>query len=181
MEIESKTTILDLNLDVLDIIFSKFFWEDDKLNFAKAHPHLSAAFVHHSRKKYKEICTYDTDWPFILEWFGTQVLSLKDESYQYDSFNQTNQMLELAAKYCPNVEVIEFLISEENKMILANNLVKLKKLNYVILNGERPSINIENIFEILKQLPKLRRIAVYNLDFKYCKIYIFFIIISLLI
>jgi len=171
MEIESKTTILDLNLDVLDIIFSKFFWEDDKLNFAKAHPHLSAAFVHHNRKQYKEICTDDKNWPFILEWLGTQVLTLKDKSYQ------TNQMLELAAKYCPNVEVIEFLISEENKMILANNLVKLKKLNYVILNGKPPSINIENIFEVLKKLPKLRRIAVYDWNINYCKTYIFFLLL----
>ncbi|XP_034481757.1 uncharacterized protein LOC117787361 isoform X1 [Drosophila innubila] len=167
MEIESKTTILDLNMDVLDIIFSNFYWEKDKLNFAKAHKHLSAAFVHHSRKQYKEICTLDTDWPFILEWFGTKVLSLKDESYQYDNFNQTNQMLELAAKYCPNVEAIEFLISEENMMIIENNLEKLKNLNYVILNGKPPSINIKNIFEILKQLPKLRRIAVYNWSISY--------------
>ncbi|XP_034482353.1 uncharacterized protein LOC117787844 [Drosophila innubila] len=159
MKIESKTTILDLNMDVLDIIFSNFYWEKDKLNFAKAHPHLSAAFVHHSRKKYKEIRTVDRDWEFILKWLGTNVTSLRDKNCRND-VAQTNQMLELAGNYCPNVEVIEFHVSEENIKIVEDNLVKLRKLNYIILRGQ--IINMENIFKILKTFQKLRRMALPN-------------------
>lgn len=170
MEIESKATILDLNMDVLDIIFSNFYWEADKFNLAKAHPQLSAAFVHHSRRRYNKIGTLDREWPFILEWFGPNVTSLRDEYYDRD--NQTTQMLELAGKFCPNVEVIEFIVSLDNMKIVVDNLVKLKQINYIILNGNPPSINIENICIILKKLPKLRRLALYNWNIRYCKLYI---------
>ncbi|KAL7731528.1 hypothetical protein ACLKA6_011993 [Drosophila palustris] len=159
MDIKSKTTILDLNFDVLDIIFSNFYWENYKLSLAKAHPHFSAAFVHHSRNRYKAISTIDRDWTFVLEWFGHNVISLRDECYE--NVNETNQMLELAAKYCPNLEVIEFGISMGNIKTVEENLLKLKKLNYIILNHESVT-NTENIFKILRQLPNLKRMALYN-------------------
>lgn len=166
MDTESKTTILSLNYDVLDIVFRNLCWESEKLSLAKAHPHFSAAFVHHSQNRYKEISTIDRDWTFVLEWFGHNVTSLRDECY--DNVNPTNQMLELAAKYCPNLEVLEFRVSLDNIKVVEENLVKLKKLNYIILNTQSAT-KTESIFKILQQLQNLKRMALYNWNISYCK------------
>ncbi|KAL7731529.1 hypothetical protein ACLKA6_011994 [Drosophila palustris] len=168
MDTERKTTILDLNFDVLDIIFSNFYWHKDKLSLAKAHPHFSAAFVYHSGNRYNEISceVRNPDLPFILEWFGSKVISLRDISdkhIMYPQVDQTNQILNLAANYCPNLEVIQLLISSENVKMAEDTLVKLKKLNYIFLTSirheHRELINAQNIFNILKHLPNLRRIG----------------------
>lgn len=170
MDVKSNTTILDLNFDVLNIIYCQLFYTKDAVNLAKAHPYLTDALVYHSRYRFRNIWIMPPeiqDLPFILKHCGTEVLSLRDTSC-----DRTATMMELAAKYCPNLQFIEMLVSGENLKIIEESLISLTKLHRITLNKKLKEIDSRKLFKIISELPILTSLKIDNQgwNFNHCKV-----------
>lgn len=101
------------------------------------------------------------NWRFILEWWGSSVISMVNE-YNYVP---SGALVKAAAKFCPNLESIRFKINEtSNLKKFEENLPKLKMLKvihitcYLGWNDKRIFMN-----KLIESLQKLKQLS--YLDF----------------
>lgn len=172
----SRNTITDLNFDILILILEEIESIDDQINFARAHPNFKNAFEYYHRSWVQsEICFKDkenhillTHWRFILEWWGPSVLSIDNE---YNHINSEN-LVEAAAEFCPNLEIIHFVIEEESNFTkFENNILKLRMLkdiritcNYFIPSNRHSKnrIYINKLIGTLQNLNYLHKLSFGN-------------------
>lgn len=162
MEVESKTSILDLNLHVLDKIFDELKELKDKISLGRCHPLLSDAFAFHVRNLFKDLSFLKLDkaeLSFILEWCGTTVESIDVRSFNLDD---GDLIVRLAAKHCPNLYYIQILLAPENVKTIEQNLADLSQIQYVdLINySNTVAVDIKNILKTLLKLPDLCGICV---------------------
>lgn len=81
-------------------------------------------------------------------------------------------MMELAAKYCPNVQFIEMLVSGEKLKIIEESLISLTKLRHITLNKNLKAIDTQKLFEIMNELPNLISLKIDNQcwNFNHCTV-----------
>lgn len=154
--------ILDLPSEILNLICAQIETLDDKKNFARTHPKLWDAFVDQSRKEVRsEVCfdslgkldEYVRNWDFILEWLGTSLRSIKNTADLVDS----GDLIETAAKFCPNLKYIGFMANRNNMRKLEEHLPKLKRLKFIkIRYDDYWNHQNNNLFESLQSLTNLR-------------------------
>ncbi|XP_034474433.1 uncharacterized protein LOC117781729 [Drosophila innubila] len=154
-----NTNILDLTCDILKLICEHLKVFDDKKNFARAHPKLWDAFVEHSRKEVQSEINFESDndheyaenWDFFLEWWGSNLTTIDNRGECVDS----SELIEIAAKFCPNLEHIVFEVNNNNIKKLEESLPKLKMLEYIEMQyfGEHTD---NNLIKSLQSLTKLQ-------------------------
>ncbi|XP_034480216.1 uncharacterized protein LOC117786217 [Drosophila innubila] len=162
--------ILDLHFDILTLICEQIETFDDKKNFARTHPRLWNVFAYQYRKDIQSVIYFEeleddmiTHWDFILEWWGLNVTSI------YNRYNYVNSgdLLEIAAKFCPNLEFVQFVIKEDNIKKVEENLPKLKMLKDIRMRTDficlrkhnyKPVTHIADLIESLQSLTNLRHL-----------------------
>jgi len=171
---ESKTTtILDLHIEVLDLVFEELRQLKDKVNFGRAHPFLREVFIYHYRNRLKNISLQNVDkdeLSFVLKWCGTNVTSITCDN---GNGELTGEAVRMAGEYCPNLKILDILITAENVNILEENMMKLQNLDEIEIYGQKSSsdVNIESLLRTFQQLPRLQSLTldIYSWKLSYCK------------
>jgi len=157
--------ILDLHFDILIHICEQIETIDDKINFAKAHQELFDVFAYCNRKedhskldffhrKYVRHCD------FYLAWWGSSLTSIDNSRNHVDS----GYLMEIAAKFCPNLERVMLAVEEGNIKKLKNNFPKLKMLKDIqIVKYQEPrKYAISGLIKSFQSLPNLRSLNFFN-------------------
>ncbi|XP_062136352.1 uncharacterized protein LOC133845796 [Drosophila sulfurigaster albostrigata] len=165
-------TILDLPFEVLILISQQIEAFHDKVNFARSHPKLWNVFAYHHRKNVQNEITFTnneefkymiTHFDFILEWWGSSVISIKNPYNDVES----GDLLEMAAKFCPNLKHIQFVIHGDNLRKVEQCVSKCEMLNEIELRIEYPfnwnytpenDYHLDKVIKSLQSLTNLRYI-----------------------
>lgn len=156
----SNMNILDLNIEELELIFSKIESIVDQNNFALAHPKLHEAFLYYHRDIFKKICLQTAKFVTCrskLKWCGSSITSIYDGGYC-----MTEKGLKLAHEFCPNLKSINICITRENIKAAQLYMPQMKKLVEIHLRG--PCF-IALLIECLQELPQLQRLGLWDFNF----------------
>lgn len=169
---DSDINIIDLNLDVLDIIFSELIMKD-QINLGFAHANLREAFLFHNRSLLKKMvlgCFPSEIWDSLLSLCGHMVESLVLESYDL------LLALNCAAKHCKSLQKLTFTMAHrDNSYEVRSWLCTLTSLNSICIRQGSLSIHCVEYLRItqwLPHLPNLRKLQLINfpnLACKYCQ------------
>lgn len=163
--------ILDLHFDILILICKHIEAFEDKKNFARSHPKLWDAVAYQCRKHFQSVINFNNNkihyvyfnWDFILKLYGSNITKI----YNQHNYVDSGDLMEIAAKFCPNLKSIHFLINIINMKKVKENLQKLGQLKDIRMRYDflRLEINrnvlvnhMANLIESLQSLTNLRHL-----------------------
>lgn len=165
-----EVNILDLHFDILICICQQLETFCDKKNFARSHPKLWNVFAYVNRNDVQSVVNFEDNeeeiinhWDFILEWWGSSVIKIYNKYNYIDS----GDLLEIAAKFCPNLEFITLVIKEGNIKRVEENLPKLKQLTDIRMridflrlrkNNYTSEVDVAYLIELMQSLTNLRHL-----------------------
>lgn len=160
----SCINIIDLNLDVLNIIFSKLEFED-QINLGVAHPNLGKCFTIRYRRRFREFDLNEfpeTIWDSLLSLCGPIVETLC-------CHKNALPVLKCAVKHCKSLQKINFLIGFEH----VSRLNELKDCLHEFTNLNSITIRYDcvlyydeyyNFTRTVKSWPELQKLEKLELD-----------------
>lgn len=158
-----NSSILDLTCETLMLICKQLEAFEDKKNFARTHPKLWKAFAELSSKKVQTEIRFESDdeyeyvehWDFFLEWWASNLTSIDNGGEYVDS----GELMEMAAKFCPNLKRIVIEVKNENVKKLEESLPNFKMLEFISMDWFGKSPN-NNLIKSLQSLTNLRSLNI---------------------
>ncbi|BFF97572.1 uncharacterized protein DMAD_05958 [Drosophila madeirensis] len=152
---EVQRSIIDLPLHVLEMVF-QLLNHSNKLHLAQSDRVLAEAYASHTRSIYKRMhLSYVLErripWADVLAICGANVVEIVNQHALAD------YQLKIIQLHCPNLQVVNFEIKDENCAGLKSLLESLKQQATVRLRiDDRATLKIYNM---LQQLPRLDRLS----------------------